>query len=207
MSRWLWLCVRIIHLCEPTRTLKGCSWGVPLPSLPPTPILWGACLHVCNCTHTVQYMYYVATITKPSESHHVYISSASNIYICVRWKHISRYMIDTRPQNLQSLSCCGIGSLQRLCTTLYKSGSGGPKSSIGIWILNDNTCKDRGPMPLQTSSHTLPFHNALQLSTLRSYYCPNSQLAFQHPSQLHQLDITMIIIITFELLTSLPISL
>ena len=62
-------------------------------------------------------------------------------------------------------------------------------------------------MPLQTSSHTLPFHNALQLSTLRSYYCPNSQLAFQHPSQLHQPDITMIIIITFELLTSLPISL
>ena len=66
-------------------------------------------------------------------------------------------------------------------------------------------------MPLQTSSHTLPLHNALQFSTLRSYYCPNSQRASQLPTsiptslKLCQLGITMVIIITFELGTSLPI--
>ena len=101
-------------------------------------------------------------------------------------------MIDTRPQNLQPLLLWYRLPSTPVCTTLYKSGSGGPKSSIGIWILNDNTCKDRGPMPLQTSSHTLPFHNALQLSTLRSYYCPNSQLAFSTsfstPSTWHHHD-------------------
>ena len=154
-------------------------------------------LHVCNCTHTVQYMYYVTTITKPP--HHVCIPHLPPTSI---YKHIRRYMIDTRPQNL----------LQPLLLW-YRLPSTPVYNSLQKWLrtpqviyrhLNIEWQYMQGQRPdAFTNFFThFAFSQCIAIFSLEKLLL--SQLPTSIPTSLKlcQLGITMVIIITFELGTS-----